>query len=314
MEGYLDLKLAPWLRRLMTRSIALVPAVLTIAIAGESATQQLLVLSQVILSLQLSFAVIPLIHFTSNRRNMGSFATPWWGQILAWSSAAVIVGLNANLVFSTSQGWLESLAQSGRRVGFLRLNWLAAGGLYSLMGGAAALLIWVLLKPWVKPALAWASHPPVELDWSDAIRPRRLVRLGLALERSSGDSEIVSRALSLAEPGKTHLVLLHVVDSPLARVYGDQTLDQETTADQRYLNEVVRALESRGFATSAALLHGPNRARELVSHLRSNPVDLLVVGSHGHGPIQDLLFGETIDQVRHGLSIPILIARPNAET
>ena len=85
MEGYLHLRIAPWLRRLITRLIALIPAVLVIGLAGEQSTQQLLVLSQVILSLQLSFAVIPLIHFTSNRRNMGAFATPWWGQVLAWS-------------------------------------------------------------------------------------------------------------------------------------------------------------------------------------------------------------------------------------
>ena len=87
MEGYLHLRIAPWLRRLVTRMIALMPAVVVIALTGEGSTQQLLVLSQVILSLQLSFAVIPLIHFTSNRRNMGEFATPWWGQVLAWLTA-----------------------------------------------------------------------------------------------------------------------------------------------------------------------------------------------------------------------------------
>ncbi len=87
MEGYLSLRMAPWLRRLITRLIALVPAVVVIAIAGEDATQRLLILSQVILSLQLSFAVIPLIHFTSNRRNMGEFATP-----LVGASAGVVRG------------------------------------------------------------------------------------------------------------------------------------------------------------------------------------------------------------------------------
>ena len=76
MEGYLHLRLAPWLRRLITRLIALIPAVVVISLTGEQATQRLLILSQVILSLQLSFAVIPLIHFTSNRKNMGPFATP----------------------------------------------------------------------------------------------------------------------------------------------------------------------------------------------------------------------------------------------
>ena len=89
MEGYLHLRIAPWLRRLATRLIALTPAVLVIYLAGEGSTQHLLVLSQVILSLQLSFAVIPLIHFTSNRRNMGAFATPLWAQGLAWMTAAI---------------------------------------------------------------------------------------------------------------------------------------------------------------------------------------------------------------------------------
>ena len=80
MEGYLHLRIAPWLRRLITRMLALMPAVVVISLTGEGSTQQLLVLSQVILSLQLSFAVIPLIHFTSNRRNMGEFATPVVGE------------------------------------------------------------------------------------------------------------------------------------------------------------------------------------------------------------------------------------------
>src|SRR5208282_3092581 len=77
MEGYLHLRIAPWLRRLITRLLALVPAVLVISMVGEDSTGGLIILSQVILSLQLSFAVIPLIHFTSNRQNMGDFATPW---------------------------------------------------------------------------------------------------------------------------------------------------------------------------------------------------------------------------------------------
>ena len=76
MEGYLDLKVSPWLRRMITRSLALIPAVLTIVLVGEQATQHLLVLSQVVLSLQLAFAVIPLIHFTSNRRNMEKQSSP----------------------------------------------------------------------------------------------------------------------------------------------------------------------------------------------------------------------------------------------
>ena len=117
MEGFLHLKIAPWLRRLITRFIALVPAVIVIGLAGERSTHQLLILSQVVLSLQLSFAVIPLIHFTSNRRNMGAFATPWWGQVLAWGVAGVIVALNGKLVFDQVRSWIELAGKSGVRFG-----------------------------------------------------------------------------------------------------------------------------------------------------------------------------------------------------
>jgi manganese transport protein len=94
MEGFLRIRLRPWLRRLITRLIAIVPAVIVTALYGESGTAKLLVMSQVILSLQLSFAVIPLVFFTSDRAKMGEFANPLWIKILAWTTAGIIVALN----------------------------------------------------------------------------------------------------------------------------------------------------------------------------------------------------------------------------
>jgi len=94
MEGFLRIRLRPWLRRLITRLIAIVPAVVVTAIYGEHGTASLLVFSQVVLSLQLSFAVIPLVQFTGDRRKMGQFVNPVWVKILAWSTAAIIVTLN----------------------------------------------------------------------------------------------------------------------------------------------------------------------------------------------------------------------------
>ncbi|MFZ0728120.1 MAG: Nramp family divalent metal transporter, partial [Desulfobacterales bacterium] len=108
MEGFLNLRMRPWLRRLLTRGIALVPAVVVIAAAGDNGLYRLLILSQVILSLQLPFATIPLIHFTSDRRKMGVFANRTWVKIGAWSIAVVIVALNLKLVFDELSGWLGS--------------------------------------------------------------------------------------------------------------------------------------------------------------------------------------------------------------
>lgn len=108
MEGFLQIRLKPWLRRLITRLLAIVPAILTIIIAGESSTTSLLVLSQVILSMQLSFAVIPLVMFTGSRKMMGEFVAPLWLKSIAWVVALVIAGLNLWLLIQTFAGLLDS--------------------------------------------------------------------------------------------------------------------------------------------------------------------------------------------------------------
>ena len=105
MEGFLDIRLPAWLRRLITRLIAIVPAVIVTAMYGVRGAASLLILSQVILSLQLSFAVVPLVRFTSERRKMGEFANGRLLSATAWSVAAVIVGLNAWLLVGTLAEW-----------------------------------------------------------------------------------------------------------------------------------------------------------------------------------------------------------------
>ncbi|MZQ85209.1 Mn(2+) uptake NRAMP transporter MntH [Paenibacillus sp. 5J-6] len=104
MEGFLNIRLSPWLRRLITRLIAIIPAVIVIGIYGESGATDLLILSQVILSLQLSFAVIPLVKFTSDRKKMGELITPKWMIVLSWFVAVLIAALNAYLLYSTFFG------------------------------------------------------------------------------------------------------------------------------------------------------------------------------------------------------------------
>ena len=107
MEGFLDIRIRPWLRRLITRLIAIVPAVIVAIVGGESGTAKLLVLSQVILSLQLSFAVFPLVMFTSDKLKMGEFVNAVWLRVLAYLVATVIAALNVWLLFQTFKGWLS---------------------------------------------------------------------------------------------------------------------------------------------------------------------------------------------------------------
>ena len=104
MEGFLNIRLRPWLRRLITRLIAIIPALITVYFYGERGTGQLLILSQVVLSLQLPFAVFPLVQFTGDKRKMGSLAAPMWMLALAWPVAILIAGLNAWLLWQTFFG------------------------------------------------------------------------------------------------------------------------------------------------------------------------------------------------------------------
>jgi manganese transport protein len=101
MDGFLQLRISPWARRLVTRLIAIVPAVIVTTVSGEGGTAQLLILSQVVLSLQLSFAVVPLVIFTSEKALMGAFVNPRWTRIAAWTTAVLIALMNGWLVWQT---------------------------------------------------------------------------------------------------------------------------------------------------------------------------------------------------------------------
>jgi manganese transport protein len=104
MEGFVHLKVSPWLRRLITRGLAIVPTIIVVWVNGEHGTEKLLILSQVILSMQLSFAVFPLVMFTGDRAKMGEFVNANWLKVLAWSAAALIAGLNGWLLVQTAMG------------------------------------------------------------------------------------------------------------------------------------------------------------------------------------------------------------------
>lgn len=106
MEGFLDIRLRPWVRRLVTRSVAIVPAVIVAAFYGEAGVGKLLILSQVVLSLQLSFAVVPLVRFTDDKLKMGPFANRRSLSILSWVVTVIIIGLNGYLLFQTFKEWL----------------------------------------------------------------------------------------------------------------------------------------------------------------------------------------------------------------
>jgi manganese transport protein len=313
MEGHLRLRLEPWLQRLITRGLALAPAVAVIAMTGEESTQGLLVLSQVILSLQLSFAVIPLIHFTSSRKNMGEFASTPRLKLAAWMAAAIIVALNCKLILDQTLQALDRLSQSAWTLGRIPAAWVGGTAMFTLLGCALLLLGWITLKPWVSPGPAWAAPPVADIDWLEELRPRTFRNVALALEHGPADADVVRSALAVCAAREAKLVLLHVADGAVSQVYGEQSSDRHTAGDELYLERIESALREKGFSVASMLLHGPDRAERLARYLAGNPVDLLVVGSHRHGAIMDLLVGETVDKVRHRVEIPMLVARPRGQ-
>src|SRR5512138_3324713 len=150
MEGYLNLRIPPWLGRIITRLLAIIPAVVVITYYGEHSTSAMLVLSQVVLSMQLPFAIIPLIHAVADKQRMGEFRIAPWIQVLAWLVAAIIVGLNVKLVIDQVSGWIAVAGDSA---------WLLRVTVIPVLGTLALLLLYVTAHPWLKARVAQIGFP-----------------------------------------------------------------------------------------------------------------------------------------------------------
>jgi len=305
MEGFLHFKIRPFLRRFITRMLAVIPAALTIFYTGDAGTYKLLILSQVILSLQLPFAVIPLIHFTSDKQTMGEFANKTWLQLIAWLVASIIVVLNVRLVTEQISDWI---AQSTEPV----LVYAIVIPFASAIGG---LLLYVTLKPFVhlprKEAIpAWkklAHFIRAEEDSLDLDIPR-YKRVGVALNFGDDDRKILSHALPLARQHDAILCLFHVVEGAGGVMFGPDAYDAEAREDEQYLNQLAQSLGHRGVEVETFLGFG-DVSKEIIRLVHEQHVDILVMGGHGHRGLGDIIFGSTIEPVRHSLEIPVVVIR-----
>jgi manganese transport protein len=303
MEGFLNFRMRPWLRRLITRLLAIVPAALTIYFVGERSTFGLLLLSQVILSMQLPFAVIPLIHFTDDRRRMGAFANRIWVRVLAWLTAVIIVALNLRLAFLTLSEWLSAAGSWHTTV------WLVTVPAGSLL---LLLLLWVTLEPllrrWTRPfGRAPISLP--ETAGAEAATPvyRRIL---VPLDHTNLDRLAVSHASAMARLHDAKLYLVHVEEGVTSQIYGPDSSTAEVEAGEQYLETIAGSLRQQGLAVETEVFHSSSPRREIVRYARQIRPDLIIMGAHGHGGLKDLIFGTTINPVRHHLDVPILIVRP----
>ena len=300
MEGYLNLRIAPWLRRLITRVIAIIPAYIVILIYGESETGALLVFSQVILSLQLGFAVIPLIHFTSDKKTMGIFVIKPWVKIAAWVIALIIVSLNVKLVFQEVTDWLVNAGENA---------WIIWVTVIPACLAAAGLLIYITLKPYIERRVAEkeARIPHGSAITLDVSKKLIYNRIAIAIDFSKMDNLTIQSGLAQGGIDASY-VLLHVVETAGAMVYGSEIEDQESAKDSAGLENYQRQLAEKGYHVETKIGFGNPRMR-LPEMVASFQADLLVMGAHGHEFFKDLIFGTTVDTVRHRVKIPVLIVR-----
>ncbi len=295
MEGYLHLRINPWLRRLLTRLLAIIPAVVVILIYGESKVDDLLVFSQVLLSLQLGFAIIPLIHFVSDKTTMGNFAIKTTTKIISWLVAATLIFLNVRLVVNEM---IDVLSEDGHL--FIKIIIIVA----------ALAFVWLFITMTFFPFYSKRKRRPAEsihgatpqlLNLS--VNPFK--KIAVSLDFKNLDEKLIAHALNQGTKDSAYL-LLHVVETVSATFSGTATDDEETRTDEERLQTFASQLKQMGYTVSIELGY-KFRVQEIVRIVNAFGADILVMGAHHHTGLKDIVYGETVNQVRHKLSVPVLI-------
>jgi manganese transport protein len=299
MEGYLNLRISPWIRRLITRLLAIAPALFTIFYFGEEKLGELLVLSQVVLSMQLGFAIIPLIHFTSSKKLMGIFAIRTWVKIAAWLVAIIIIALNIKLIVDEVGSFLHILGGG---------YWFAKFLLFAILLFTFLLLLYITFEPVIERNRNQRSHiPHGEAITLSQIQESTYKHIAITVDFSKNDANTIEHALSLGGKQASYL-LIHIVESAGAIRLGEQVMDNETLYDLENLKKYQTDLERLGYTITIELGYG--KSAHVISNLvNKSQSDLLVMGAHGHKGIKDIIFGSTVDAVRHNVRIPVLIVK-----
>jgi manganese transport protein len=292
MEGFLRFKMRPVLRRLITRMLAIVPAVVVIAWKGDEGSYSLLILSQVILSLQLPFAVVPLIHFTSDKTKMKQFANKQWVVIIAWIVAVIIIALNTRLVFGVLSDWIENAGSSA--------IWIWMTAMPVVLGCAVLLIYMAFPKLWRRKKVVPMPIPKLKLSH------QTYTKIGVALDFGGLEEKILSHAQSIAQHHNAAIYLFHIVEGVSGQIFGKEAYDDEARTDKEHIDNLAEQLRSFGFEVYAQLGFG-NVSKQIIKLSEETQIDLLIMGGHRHSGIKDIIFGTTVPDVRHQLEIPVLV-------
>ncbi|MGO9119100.1 MAG: universal stress protein [Desulfomonilaceae bacterium] len=249
--------------------------------------------------------MIPLIHFTNDKKLMGEFVNGLGLKVLGWIVALAIVALNGKLVIDQIQEWIQSSPAPA---------WIWAT-IVPPVCALAAFLLYIFVKPFIHlPEIErlprWrklSQFIRAEEDRLDLDVPR-YKRIGVALAHNGIDKKVLSHSLPLARRHDAVMFLFHVVEGAGGVTFGPDAYDSEAREDEEYLNQVGVSLGHRGVEVEISLGFG-DVSKELIRMVQEQNIDILVMGGHGHRGISDILFGSTVNPVRHELEIPVIVVR-----
>lgn len=226
---------------------------------------------------------------------MGEFANKPWVQILAWMTAVTIVGLNAQLVVKTISSWMESAG--GNAV------WLWLTVVPAAVGCAVLLLYIAFPRSW-----QWWRKTPQAPAHPLRIIPQKYERIGVTLDYGVMDEKVLSHAQTFARQHGASVFLFHVVEGVSGQLYGKDAFDSEARMDREHLDGIAKQLQGLGIEVYPVLGFGAV-PEQIVSLANEYAIDLLIMGGHRHRGWKDLFFGASISEVRHKLSIPVLVVQ-----
>jgi manganese transport protein len=252
---------------------------------------------------------MPLLQFTSDRRRMGPFTSGPWLRAAGWVTAVVVLALDLWQVSQTITDWANGAGPWAPAIWTLSL---------AICAGLLTLLLWITLHQYRRPAAVPATlgleERSEEQKWGGLVTAQTYRRILVPLDHSELDRIALGHAAGLAargsgKQGRGRIYLLHVEEGVTSQVYGSESSTAEVEAGREYLDSLVASLSQMDIDVETAIRHGANPRKEIVRYAKEIEPDLLVMGAHGHGGIKDLIFGNTINPVRHELDIPILVVR-----
>jgi manganese transport protein len=236
---------------------------------------------------------------------MGEFTIRPWIQGLAWLVAGVIVSLNIKLVIDQIAGWLEAAGDKA---------WILQVTVVPLTVAIGLLLIYVTLHPWLRERIkqigargsAGIHQQAVELDSATLVSPPAYKRVAVALDFSGKDEKLLTESLRFIDKVQTQVTLLHVVESPVARTYGAEAEDLETLKDKEHLEQLAQKMKKAGVNANWQINSG-DPVSGLANMINEFGAEMVIVGSHGHSGVSDLIHGTVISNLRHHIKASVMI-------